>query len=314
METPISTVSPDTSFSPTSTLYISTRFTKQRESIDNLPTSERTRNRQKTVIRRSYKDLLTKGIAKPTKSYVIKSRKDLVSPQTETRHALSSCHKIPKVVSPEMRKFYEQGYRIRLSGRFKGSRVIFGVGLPKYLNIVTRKSYVPIGSPSSSFEQIDNESLEQYYLKPFKKRKERDKKFTVVSSIAKRGSKNIAKSLLDKAKKGKEDPAAKKHKKTVKKKQFVLPTQSSRSSRVIIPTKRFIEDEISPITKKKKENLFDTSLTSSFKQPFTSPSSQKKMDKLTIQTDFPSTAGFGSFSPSKNIYIWIFVKLYMFNI
>ncbi|CAC5423844.1 unnamed protein product [Mytilus coruscus] len=114
-ETTVSTVSPDTSFSPTSTPTISTRFTKKKESIENLPTSERTRNRQKTVIRRSYKDLLTKGITKPTKSYVIKSRKDAVTPQAETRHVLASYHKMPKVVSLKcvnfMNKVTESDYQ-----------------------------------------------------------------------------------------------------------------------------------------------------------------------------------------------------------
>lgn len=294
-------MSPNTSVSPISTsVKISTRFAKQRESLENLPTSDRTRNREKAVVPRSYKDVLKKGFAKPSKSYFIKSRKDIDTPQAETKKALTSYYKAPKVSSPEMVKYYEQGFRIKVKGKFKGARVIHGAGRPKYLKTVVRKSYVPSDNTFKGSVHLHS-SPEQEDVKHHRKRKERDKKkFPVVSSVIKRGRKNIVKSLLDKAKKGKDDSG--KHKLPVKKKQFVLPTQSSRSSRVIIPNKRFIEDDNIQVVKKKKENyqnIFDTSLSTSFKQPFSSPSSQKKIDKLHIQTDFPVSTGFGSFSPGK---------------
>lgn len=295
-----SKVSSDTSVSPLSTsVKISTRFARQRESLENLPTSDRTRNRERAVIPRSYKDVLKKGFAKPSKSYFIQSRKDIETPQAETKKALTSYYRTPKVASLEMVKYYEQGFRIKKKGKFKGARVIHGTGRPKYLKTVVRKSYIPSDNTAGSVHL--HSSPEQEDVKHKRKRKERDKKkFPVVSSVIKRGRKNIVKSLLDRAKKGKDDSG--KHKLPVKKKQFVLPTQSSRSSRVIIPNKRFIEDDNIQVVKKKKENyqnIFDTSLSTSFKQPFSSPSSQKKIDKLHIQTDFPVSTGFGSFSPGK---------------
>ena len=133
--------------------------------------------------------MLKKGITKPSKSYLIKSKRDNDTPQTETRKALAAYYKTDKVTSPEMGgKYYEQGFKIKKSGRFRGARVIFGIGRPKYLMTVERKWYIPTGPPCTS--EDEEESPQQ---KQIKKRKERDKKIHIVSPVVKK----VVKALLE---------------------------------------------------------------------------------------------------------------------
>ena len=168
---------------------LGTRLKSARQSLDNLPASERTRGRMKMVVRKSYKEMITHGNASPSKTLKILKTKDLISTDN------------------------------------------------KYKNKKTKTCNV---KPSS-----------------FKL----DQKYDIPGSRVRKTDKDMAKFLLEKAKQAQKLAQQKREKsgKTpIQRKEFVLPTQSSRSSRVIIPNKRFLEDDSVHSVVKKKSKLENT--------------------------------------------------------
>ena len=141
--------------------------------------------------------------------------------------------------------------------------------------IVVRKSYKDIVtegliSPSKKHEicknkdvvspkdKIQNQKQRGRKAKPtiFKL----DEKYNVPGShIKKTDNKDMAKFLLEKAKQAQKLTQQKREQRQIKKtpiskREFVLPTQSSRSSRVIKPNKRFLEDDsVHSVVKKKSK-------------------------------------------------------------
>ena len=93
-------------------------------------------------------------------------------------------------------------------------------------------------------QQVASVKDEVTLQKHIKKFKDRDKP-TYPFKVVKPGSKGIVQQLIQKAKKLPENAGVKGQHTGVKiqRKRFVLPVQSSRSSRVIIPNKRFLEDD-----------------------------------------------------------------------
>lgn len=212
-----------------------TRITTTRESLDSLPASERTRNREKTVVRKSYQELIKQGLIQPSKPYTVKPARE------ETKAALKIKLKMTKVKSDRPRKSLDNKsvkFDLTPKGPKKG-----------------RPSLEKLGKKSGVVE-----------IKVKKGKKDRDKfsdgvppygrkKDKVQSSKVMKDPKNLAKQLLQKARKGQKiTKTSVKMKSPItspksprsqpyNRKQFVLPTQSSRSSRVIIPNKRFLEDD-----------------------------------------------------------------------
>ena len=165
---------------------VGTRLKTARQSIDNLPTAERTRGRAKMVVTKMIKE----GIA--ARSKTLKSKSQFSVPPEDK-------HKGPK--------------------------------------IKITKVHVSKTKPTS------------FQL---------DQKYDIPGSKVKKSDKDMAKFLLEKAKQAQKLAQQKREKvptKThIQRKEFVLPTQSSRSSRVIIPNKRFLEDDsIHSIVKKKSK-------------------------------------------------------------
>ena len=141
--------------------------------------------------------------------------------------------------------------------------------------IVMRKSYKDIVteglvSPSKTLEilkskdvvspedKVQNQKPKPHKVKPtvFKL----DEKYNIPGShVKKSDNKDMAKFLLEKAKQAQKLVQQKReqrlNKKTpVPKREFILPTQSSRSSRVIKPNKRFLEDDsVHSVVKKKSK-------------------------------------------------------------
>lgn len=120
-------------------------------------------------------------------------------------------------------------FKIRLDNRGKIGKNIHNRGRPSKFKTLDVDQL-----EQSEEANEEEESCDSWVEK--KNLKEKDK----FSAVGK------AKRLLQKAKTCKKDkvsPEQTRKKKASTKKQFVLPVQSSRSSRVIIPNKRFIEDD-----------------------------------------------------------------------
>ncbi|KAK3581005.1 hypothetical protein CHS0354_013899 [Potamilus streckersoni] len=193
-----------------------TRFSHARSSLDELPASERTRGRIKAVVRKSYKELIKQGLTKPSKSHFIKKVKDLSSPVKEAKKVL-------------LQRNSQDGRRLRDSKSPKVQK-----GLDTSLGKIKIK-LSPGGEKGRIVKGVLNKS--PHYKERLVKRKVSTQKLSSVS--IKRTERNVAKQLLHHAKQAKKStftPAT-------HRKQFVLPTQSSRSSRVIKPNKRFLEDD-----------------------------------------------------------------------
>ena len=142
--------------------------------------------------------------------------------------------------------------------------------------VVVRKSYKDIVteglvSPSKILEILKSKDVvspeDKVHNQKQKSRKVKptvfklDEKYNVPGSHIKRtDNKDMAKFLLEKAKQAQKLTQQKReqrlNKKTpnIVKREFVLPTQSSRSSRVIKPNKRFLEDDsVHSVVKKKSK-------------------------------------------------------------
>ena len=168
--------------SPTDTL--GTRLKSARQSLDNLPAAERTRGKNKMLIRKSYKEMIAKGLSSPSKTHEIMKSKDIISPD----------------------------------------------------------------------DKLKKQKAKSHTAKPFHFKL--DQKYEASGGRVKKADKDMAKFLLEKAKQAQKLAQQKRersNKTQVQRREFVLPTQSSRSSRVIIPNKRFLEDDsVHSVVKKKK--------------------------------------------------------------
>ncbi|XP_041373736.1 uncharacterized protein LOC121386787 isoform X2 [Gigantopelta aegis] len=241
---------------------VGTRFAKAKDSIAALPTSERTRGRMKIVIRQSYKQLISSGLAKPTKSHMIGSIKEVERMKSTTR-------------PPEKKKM--KVIRIRISHKkgiaSSGSKIL-----------QTRK----IGRPSSTsvMKEIRKRGRPPKVALPemiAKKIREAQKPTKVEKKVAKQlilkakghtgllSKTTASKSQLVKTPIPKTSPQKSStpqgSKLPMHGKKFVLPVMSSRSSRIIIPNKRFLHDDgfstallaKRPVAKKKSDSFTGSS-------------------------------------------------------
>ena len=169
-------------------------------------------------------------------------------------------------ISPKVQKHNEKSHKSKRSreGRkahvkLKTIKIRLGVG---------RKSgkIIPRGSSSSSSNSDSDSDFEPLSSKVFvskhKSKKSTEKKnrksTNSVPGIVRLPERSLAKQLLVKAKAGRN------------KLQFVLPTVSSRSSRKIIPNKRFLEDSYGEMTSTtmKKVRTEEETLVESVPIPF----------------------------------------------
>ncbi|XP_056010328.1 uncharacterized protein LOC130051760 isoform X2 [Ostrea edulis] len=172
--------------------------------------------------------MINQGLATPSKSYVIKKAKTSISTQMEVKKEMKKWKKDKKSKNTTPDKPFKK-FKIRLTDDGKVGKIVHNRGRPPKFqssdSIDLDKSLV-----------TDEKEDERFSEKGKKKVKERDK----FSAVGK------AKQLLQKArtcKKDKVSPEQTTKKKVHVRKQFVLPVQSSRSSRMIIPNKRFIEED-----------------------------------------------------------------------
>ncbi|KAL3885750.1 hypothetical protein ACJMK2_025792 [Sinanodonta woodiana] len=232
-------------------IYSGTRFSHARSSLDELPASERTRGRIKAVVRKSYKELIKQGLATPSKSHFIKNVKGLGSPVEEAKKVLlpinfqsgRSDAKSPKVqtgIDTSVGKI-----KIKLSPGGEKGRIVKGV----------------LNRSSNYKEEVVKCKVSTQQL----------------SSVSiKRTERNVAKQLLHHAKQAKKPTFTP----TAHRKQFVLPTQSSRSSRVIKPNKRFFEDD--------SFHIFVTKRPKTAEQTEVQIATPDGGDKKVVETSFAS--------------------------
>jgi hypothetical protein len=192
--------------------------------------------------------------------------------------------KKPKNTTPD--KPFKR-FKIRLTADGKVGKIIRNKGRSSKLQSLDSDE---VDKSSLSDEKEDARSGE----KGKKKVKERDK----FSAVGK------AKQLLQKArtcKKDKGSPEQTRKKKVHVRRQFVLPVQSSRSSRMIIPNKRFLEDSESlagvvakrPVTRVEEESK-STGLNLLTESSLFANSSTK----LQIETEKLPSLPMSSISPS----------------
>ena len=136
----------------------------------------------------------------------------------------------------------------------------------------------------SSFCDNDSEAKEETGEKPKPRRgrppllskqklKENQKKAVVIPR-SKKVDTSLAKQLLSRAKRVRQEQRKNSPPSVVQRRQFVLPTVSSRSSRKIIPNKRFIEDGVEGVI---------------FSSPVTNKPADKPSEANTVVNPVPST-------------------------
>ncbi|KAK3107240.1 hypothetical protein FSP39_010101 [Pinctada imbricata] len=213
-------------FVDTSPGKLGTRLTTSQENLENLPTSERTRNRKSTLIRKSYKLLLTEGLATPRKLYNVKKKRDLNSAQDEARSEVKKWLKKRSPVPSPDKPSFQPRFKLTTDGRL--------VKRTESVDDQEEGGIIDV----DSFEGTNSDLLHQDdHRKNYKDRDKPSHHF----KVTKPANKGIARQLLQKAKNSNDKGQSSGVK--VQKKRFVLPVQSSRSSRVIIPNKRFLEED-----------------------------------------------------------------------
>lgn len=181
-------------------------------------------------------------------------------------------------------------FQIRLDNRGKVGKNIHNRGRP------SKFKTLDVDQQSEEANE-EEESCDSWVGKKKLTGKEKDK----FSAVGK------AKRLLQKAKTCKKDkvsPEQTRKKKASTKKQFVLPVQSSRSSRVIIPNKRFIEDDsVKTTTVVAKRSVMKISdepkpLVTEHKLPIEMGLFANASTKLQIETEKLPSLPMSSLSPS----------------
>ncbi|XP_061183956.1 histone-lysine N-methyltransferase 2A-like [Saccostrea echinata] len=265
-----------------------TRLSKRRESLENLPSAECTRNRKSTLIRKSYKEMINQGLATPSKSYIIKKAKDSASARSEVHKEMKKWQKNRKSTETSQEKAPKK-FKIRLDPHGKVRKIGNKKGRPSKSDESNSDDY---DKPLKVDEKEEMGASE----KGKKKVKEKDK----FSAVGK------AKQLLQKAKTCKKDKVSPEQtkKKVSARKQFVLPVLSSRSSRVIIPNKRFIEEDSENLGKsfaKRPALKTDQSLKPAVVEPKLLPETglfANASTKLQIETEKLPSLPISSLSPS----------------
>ncbi|XP_046572748.1 LOW QUALITY PROTEIN: uncharacterized protein LOC124280812 [Haliotis rubra] len=228
------------------------RFGRTRSSVDTPLTSERTGGRIKAVVRKSCQELVKGGLSKTSKSHVTASVKEVKR------------MKMPKEGPP---KKIVRGKRFVIGQRKENVKFKKPALTVKLKNFDPSKSPKPRGRPPR-VDKLKTETVNKQEEKvprkvgrprktgiPVKEVRKKLPVKVVCVPKTKQTEKKRAKQLLEKAKKGRpvlqsriSQPMKPKSDPNVvhipkPKKEFVLPTVSSRSSRVIIPNKRFIEED-----------------------------------------------------------------------
>lgn len=273
---------------------IGTRFARAKKSLASLPASERTRAREKTIIRKSYKDLITEGLAKPTKLHFIARVKDVdiakkgkmvkkgkvVLEKTAFKHKDSAKLKKIKI---RLHSNGEQAKIVKKRGRPSLSDLACysDRGDDRYdLSFVKKRGRPPKMSSWSDGDihgktmkknwkqsnvlkvkmghKFVHEKLKKHVKIP-KEDKVIKKKKVLCIPKSKKVEKSLAKQLLARAKQKKPKSSIESRMTTQHKKIFVLPTVSSRSSRVIIPNKRFLLEESMQYSAPKRQKMNDSS-------------------------------------------------------
>lgn len=259
-------VSPHFDIEP-SPASIGTRMAHAKTSLASLPASERTRSRVKTVVRKSYKQIIKEGLAKPTKSHFVASIKELnrsLAPKEKKKQKLvpspekEKDNVTQKTDKKELTKL--KNIKIRLKADGKEGKIVRGRGRP---SIYEKQSMLEMveGKGHGRGKRADFNMAERHVGGKAAQKAlcgstvmshrgpGRPKKIVHVPAT-KQVEKSRAKHLLAKAKKGSKPAGVKKnvvqnieHSTPHQRKTFILPTQSSRSSRVIKPNKRFLEDD-----------------------------------------------------------------------
>ncbi|XP_060073553.1 uncharacterized protein LOC132553337 [Ylistrum balloti] len=200
-------------------------------------------------VRKSYTELLKHGIVKPAKTSLMKQARE------ETKKSLKIKLNVKKEKSALVSSSFpavtrksldKKSVKFDLTPKGQGKRKSVEVDVKKTIGVSVKQK-----KGNKCPEKTDEETPQ--YTK--KKVKERDKLSPGQGLKGVKGQQNLVKQLLQKARKGQQavkvqgkmkspvtspkSPRGPSH----PKKQFVLPTQSSRSSRVIIPNKRFLEQD-----------------------------------------------------------------------
>ncbi|XP_067676995.1 histone-lysine N-methyltransferase 2A-like isoform X2 [Haliotis asinina] len=284
------------------------RLGRTRSSVDAPLSSDRTGGRIKAVVRKSCQELVKGGLSKTPKSHVMASVKEVER------------MKMPKEGRP---KKIVRGKRFVIGQRKENVKFKKPALTVKLKNFDPSKSPRPRGRPprvDKLLTETVNKQQEKVPRKVGRPRKtgipvkEVRKKLpvkVVCVPKTKQTEKKRAKQLLEKAKKGRpvlqsriSQPMKPKSDPNVvhipkPKKEFVLPTVSSRSSRVIIPNKRFIEEDgyYGKVWKKPK---LDKSPDASLVSPKAKEEGSTKKMKVTPGNKVPKTPEKGVASEGKD--------------
>lgn len=280
-----------------------TRLASAKESLESMPTSERTRGRFKTIVRKSYQAIIKQGLAKPVKQCIV-GKIELSSPDGRAAkkgsHSTSTSAKKSKGQEDYVKKkeiqedsFKKKEKTSKTSIQFpvtplkKGIvSVVTAADLPRDQFTQSKSELKEIkikigthgqphkiirskGRPSllenqvqelietkSMSRKLKKIAVEKFMKIQLKKREKLRRAYEIArlndeawgrSKIRQAGS-NVVHKLIQKAKTGKkrrdsEDSNSTASSASHQKREFVLPSQSSRSSRVIIPNKRWLEDD-----------------------------------------------------------------------
>ncbi|OWF41440.1 uncharacterized protein LOC110462400 isoform X2 [Mizuhopecten yessoensis] len=252
-------------------------------------------------VRKSYTELLKHGIVKPSKPSLLKQARE------ETQKTLKIKFKIKKEKSglegsPKLsRKSLDKKsvkFDLTPKGQGKGKSIEKGSKKMAVVPVKQKKG-------KKCLERTEEETPR--YAK--KKVKEKDKLSSVKGSKGVKGQQNLAKQLLQKARKGQQtvkvqgkvkspimSPKSPKNQ-AYPRKQFVLPTQSSRSSRVIIPNKRFLEQDDFNQIMTKRTRMEESALSpKSETSAATSPRSRVQ-ERLKVKTEQLKSPQLTSLSP-----------------
>ncbi|KAL5019594.1 hypothetical protein ScPMuIL_002486 [Solemya velum] len=269
-----------------------TRLASAKESLESLPTSERTRGRFKTIVRKSYQEIIKQGLAKPLKKQFLARKLEISTPEdekvskkisqpTSTKKIKEQTDKFRKteqtgppfpatplkkgmisvITAADLpRHFFTQSkselreIKIKIGKQGEPHRLIRGKGRPSFLETQV-KELIDTKSMSRKLKKIAAEKFMRIQLKQQEKMR-REYEIARMNDEAwgrskiKQTSSGVVKRIIQKAKTGKkmlrrdsEDSTSTASSLSHQRREFVLPSQSSRSSRVIIPNKRLLQDD-----------------------------------------------------------------------
>ena len=217
---------------------VGTRLAKAKTSIEALPTSEKTRGRMKVVIRQSYKQLITSGLAKPARSHIIQSIKEVKRMKLTPRPPEKKKMKVIKIRIGPKKRIVTGGAQMlqkRPFARAAGTgadKVIKKRGRPP--KVVLPEVIATKFNDAKKPAKVEKKVAKQLILKA-KGHTSLLSKNTVAKSQILNTTDSSTSPVKSSTPQGSKLP--------MHAKKFVLPVMSSRSSRIIIPNKRFLHDD-----------------------------------------------------------------------